>query len=502
LDTGAITIRNRRAIGKMRYRVISQKFKSMTSPTKSHDLRSFATFLEQQGELVRITREVDPRFELPALLEQLEKSGKAFIFSNVRGARFPLIGGLLDSPLRLGQAIGAQVNEDYDHRDHAAAFRAAAAEPIAPRKVATGPVKDVVLTGAAIDLADLPVPTFFELDSGAFITGAVGISRDTDDDRLNMGFYRSLITGKDTLVVNASSMSDLRRIYATAEASGEPMPIALAIGVPPALLMTASGKTPPGVSELDLAGGLIGAPVDLVKCETSDLLVPANAEIIIEGVVDFSNKLENTLGEFAGQYGPETAPTTRVTAITHRKEAMFYSIMAGRNPEHNTIGAISTYGMQAIIEANLRQQFPNIRDINVACEPKLGAMLHMFISIDKQSDAEPRDLLAAAFKATAGIFPVSMITKRIVVVDSDIDVYNLEEVEWAVWTRLSGADKIMTIADVKSWELERCVNDNMESVRVGIDGTMDMDAVDKLIKPVIPGSDSVHLEDYLDQTAG
>jgi 2,5-furandicarboxylate decarboxylase 1 len=293
-------------------------------------------------------------------------------------------------------------------------------------------------------------------------------------------------------------MSDLRRIYAAAEESGEPMPIALAIGVPPALLMAASGKTPPGMSELDLAGGLMGTPVEMVKCENSDLLVPAAAEIVIEGVVDFSNKIENTLGEFAGQYGPEIAPTTRVTAITHRKDAMFYSIMAGRNPEHNTIGAISTYGMQAVIAANLRKQFPNIKDINVACEPKLGAMLHIFISIDKKNDEEPRQLLEAAFKATAGIFPVSMITKRIVIVDDDIDVYDLEEVEWAVWTRLSGAAKIMVIADVKSWELERCVNDDMESVRIGIDGTMDMNAVDKLVKPIIPGSDSVHLDDYLD----
>jgi 2,5-furandicarboxylate decarboxylase 1 len=122
----------------------------------------------------------------------------------------------------------------------------------------------------------------------------------------------------------------------------------------------------------------------------------------------------------------------------------------------------------------------------------------MFIAIDKRNDEEPRKLLDAAFNATAGIFPVSMITKRIVIVDNDIDVYNLEEVEWAVWTRLSRAEKIMVLPDVKSWELERCVNEDMESVRIGIDGTMDMDAVDKLLKPVIPGSEGVHLEDYLD----
>ena len=454
--------------------------------------------LEEQGELVRISKEVERQYELPALLEQLEKQRKAFIFDNVKGARFPLIGGLLNSTTRLGQAIGNDISEHYDHRNHAAAYGAAAENPITHTEVETGPVKEVVVTGDDIDLADLPVPTFFELDSGAFVTGAVGISRDKSDNRLNMGFYRSLITGKDTLVINASSMSDLRKIYATAEQSGEAMPIALAIGVPPALLMAASGKTPPGMSELDLAGGLMGQAVEMVKCETSDLLVPAAAEIIIEGVVDFTNKVENTLGEFAGQYGPETAPTTRVTAITHRKNAMYYSIMAGRNPEHNTIGAISTYGMQKVIAGNLCKQFPNIKDINIACEPKLGAMLHIFISIDKQNDAEPRKLLEAAFAATAGIFPVSMIVKRIVVVDDDVDVYNLEDVEWAIWTRLSAADKIMTIANVKSWELERCVNADMESARVGVDGTMDMNAVDKLLKPVIPGSENVRLEDYLD----
>lgn len=448
---------------------------------------------------MRIKREVDPKFELPALLRQLEKSHKAFIFENIKGAEFPLIGGLLNSAKRLGQAVGKDTSSGpYEHRHHAAAFAAASASPIPHAIVDQAPVKEVIITGAEIDLGKLPVPTFFELDSGPFITGAVGISRDQQDGRLNMGFYRSLITGKDRLVINASSMSDLRRIYAAAEESGEAMPIALAIGVPPTLLMAASGKTPPGVSELDLAGGLAGEPIELVKCETSDLLVPANAEIIIEGIVDFSTKIENTLGEFADQYGPETAPTTQVTAITHRTNAMFYSIMAGRNPEHNTIGAISTYGMQAIISANLREQFPNIKDINVACEPRLGAMLHMFISIDKQDDEEPGRLLDAAFKATAGIFPVSMITKRIVVVDDDIDVYNLEEVEWAVWTRLSRAAKIMIIDNVTSWELERCVNEKMESVRVGIDGTMDMDAVDKLLKPVIPGADQIHLDDYLD----
>jgi 2,5-furandicarboxylate decarboxylase 1 len=393
--------------------------------------------------------------------------------------------------------VGQATTADYSHRDQAKVYAQAVQAPIAHTEVTSAPVKDVVLTGDDIDLSAIPVPTCFELDSGAFMTGAVGISRDPVHGQLNMGFYRGWITGKDTLVVNASSMSDLRRIYAAAKESGEPMPIALAIGVPPALLMAASGKTPPGVSEIDIAGGLMGKAVEMIKCETSDLLVPAAAEIIIEGLVDTSTWLENTLGEFAGQYGPEVAPQTRITAITHRRDAMYFSIMAGRNPEHNTLGAVSTYGMQKAVEDTLCKQFPNIKENNVACEPRLGTMMHMFISIDKTSDAEPRKLLDAAFDASAGLFPVSMIVKRIVVVDSDVDVFDLEDVEWAIWSRMSKADKIRALPNVRSWELERCTDENQTSARVSIDATMDMDLVDKLIRPIIPGAEDIKLDDYL-----
>ncbi|MEC9374813.1 MAG: UbiD family decarboxylase [Pseudomonadota bacterium] len=462
-----------------------------------HDLRSFAAHLEKKGELIRVKKTVNRKFELPALMRQLEKQRKAYIFESIEGADVPLIGGILNSPMRMSQSIGKEVSDDYAHHNHAAIFSKAFNNPLAHVITDNSPVKDVIIKGDAIDLHKLPVPTFFELDSGPFITGAVGISIDPDHEQLNMGFYRGLVVSDQHIVINASSMSDLRRIYAAAEKADKPMPIALALGVPPALLMTASGKAPPGVSEIDIAGSLMGKPIELIKCETNDLMVPANAEIIIEGIVDPHDKIWNTLGEFADQYGPEIAPKTRVTAITRRKDAMFYSIMAGRNPEHNTIGAVSTYGMQRVIEDNLRAQFPNIKDINVASAPQLGTMLHIFISINKKNDDEPQKLLDAAFAATAGIFPVSTITKRIVIVDDDVDVFSLEEVEWAIWTRLSKQSKMLIIPDVKSWELERCADDEMRSMRVGIDATMDIESVDKLIKPLIPGASDIQLKDYL-----
>ncbi len=463
------------------------------------DFRGLVKILEERGELYRISRPVEPKFEMPAVMEQIEQQRKAFIFENVKGAKFPVIGGLLNRMECYGWALGSRPGEPFTAQDLDTLFEKAKTSRIAPRQVTTGPVKDVVRTGGEINLADLPVPTVFELDSGAFITAACGISRNPRTGQLNVGVYRTLILGRNIVAINASSLSDLRTFYQHAEKHGESMPIALAIGVEPALQMAAASKLPADESELDVAGALQGKPIDLVKCETSDLLVPANAEMIIEGRVDFTRKIENTLGEFAGQYGPETAPVTEITAITHRRDAMFYTILAGKNPEHNTLGSIATFSIQRALAGALRKQLPQIKDINVYLDPKFGAMAHIVISISKQNDAQPMALIEAAFNAAGGFFPVSHITKRIVVVDDDVNVHDLNDVEWAVWTRVAEASKFRVIPNVESWELERCAKDGRGSLRLGVDATMDMEDREKLLRPIIPGAATVKLADYLNK---
>ena len=464
-----------------------------------HDFRGLVKILEERGELYHISRPVDARFEMPAVMEHIERERRAFLFENVQGAKFPLIGGVLNRMECYGWALGSKPGEPFTAQDLDARFEKAKVAGIPPRDVSSGPVKEVVKTGADVNMADLPVPTVFELDSGAFITAAIGISRNPRTGKLNVGVYRTLILGKNIIAVNASSLSDLRKFYEHAEKTGETMPIALALGVEPALQMAASCKLPPDQSELDLAGALQGKAIDMVKCQTSDLMVPANAEMIIEGRVDFSRKIENTLGEFAGQYGPETAPVTEVTAITHRRDAMFYSILAGKNPEHNTLGSIATFAIQRALAGALRKQLPAIKDINVYLDPKFGSMAHIVISISKRDDAEPMALIEAAFKAAGGFFPVSHITKRIVVVDDDVNVHDLNDVEWAIWTRVADAGKFRVIPDVESWELERCAKDGRGSLRLGVDATMDMDDREKLQRPIIPGADKVKLADYLNK---
>ena len=229
--------------------------------------------------------------------------------------------------------------------------------------------------------------------------------------------------------------------------------------------------------------------------------MPADAEIVIEGTVDFSNRIENLLGEFAGQYGPENAPVTQVNTITHRNDAMYYAIVAGRNPEHNTLGTVAIYGVQRSVAASIREVVPEAKDIDVLFEPAMGTLAHVTISIDKQSDDQPRDIIERAFAAGGHIFPVSKITKRIIVVDDDIDVHDRVDVNWAIWNRAAAASKFQVIPDVESWELERAAKEGQLSARIGIDATMDLEDVDKLVRPIIPGAADIRLEDYIDREA-
>jgi 2,5-furandicarboxylate decarboxylase 1 len=203
------------------------------------------------------------------------------------------------------------------------------------------------------------------------------------------------------------------------------------------------------------------------------------------------------LGEYAGQYGPESAPVSRVTAITQRRGAMFYSILAGKNPEHNNVGNIATYGIQRDLATKLQQLSPAIRKVNVFTEPRLGPMVHIAIAIAKSDDEQPKALIRQAFAAPGSIFPVSKIARRIIVVDEDIDVTSLEDVEWAIWTRVADASKVIVLPGMQSWELDRASHEDRGSMRIGFDATMDMADREALKRPAIPGLDRIRLEDYL-----
>ncbi len=465
------------------------------------DFRALVALREQRGELVRVRREVDPRHEMPALMAQCEAKQQAVLFERVRGSRFPLVGGVLNHLQTLGWACGSVPGEPFGEDQLLARLDHALAQRITPVDVATGPVKDVVLRGDAVNLTALPVPTVFELDSGPFITGACGIARNPATGQLNVGVYRVLVLGPRRLAVNAVPGSDLAAIYRQHEAAGTPMDIALAIGVEPALLMAAVCRLPADESELDVAGGLLGRALELVRCETSALRVPARAEMVIEGRVDFTHPVENTLGEFAGQYGTETAPVTVVQALSHRRDAQLHAVLAGRHAEHVTLGTVATAGLRRSLAQALRAALPPLAGLHVFLEPALGSMAHVVLALDKPDDDTPMRLADAAFAVPVplggGTVPASHLVKRVLVVDPDVAVHDLADVEWALWTRTARAAKFRVTAGVESWDLERCARRGSGSLRVAVDATMDLADRERLRRTLIPGAAAVRLADYL-----
>jgi len=180
---------------------------------------------------------------------------------------------------------------------------------------------------------------------------------------------------------------------------------------------------------------------------------------------------------------------------------MFYTILAGRNPEHNTLGSIATLSIKRALGETLRRNHPQIRDLHLHLEPGLGTMAHLVVAISKGRDTEPMELIDAILKDRAGSIPVSLIVKRVVVVDEDVNVHDMADVEWAMWTRLARAEKMRTIPNVPSWELERSAKTG-GSLRLAVDATIDLEDRDKLRRTRIPGAESIRLADYLgDRTA-
>jgi len=459
-----------------------------------YNFRSFITLLEQRNELVRIKNEVDPKFELAGILCRFQEEKKAVLFEKVKGSSMPVIGGLLNGMERVGLALGIEPTKKFVRYEDTGYHNRAVAQPVHYEQVDAGPVKEVIMKGEQIDVTKLPVPTFFEDDSGPFITAGIGVARNPETGVLNVGIYRALVLDRSRITINASPMNDLAKIFRDAEKKNEKMPIAMAIGVDPAIMVAAVAKSPPDISEIDVAGALMGTPVRMVKCETSDLLVPAHAEIIIEGEADFSKKISNQLGEFAGYYGKAVNPVITVTAVTYRRDALFNTILAGPSMEHRTLGNYALVNVYRAIVKLIKQKYHFVTDITL---PLFGSMPNIFIAIEKKDNETPRSMIKEIFNLPIGPMPLSRIVKRIVIVDNDVDVYSRRDVEWAIWSRVATEDRIITIPDVESWELDYSAKDG-KSVRVGIDATKDLADTEKLKKAVIPGFEDINMLDYME----
>lgn len=402
------------------------------------DLRTYLQELTEKRpqEVLVVDREVDWRFEACAVVEKFEREEKfpLVFFKRIKGSEIPLIINLGASYERLALSLGATSVEEME-KDLARMERS----PIRPRELSRkeAPVKELVLKGDQADLDILPILTHNELDAGRYVNAAAMICKERGTGNYNMGIYRHQKQGKRQLGLMINPANHASYVRAEYEDHNEPMEVALVIGHHPALNLAAVSKLSGIGQELDAAGAFLGEPLEMVKAESVDLLVPARAEIIIEGIVPpHKRHYEGPFGEWPHYYYKEgDQPYIEVTAITMRRRPIYQSIHSAHF-EHNIIGAASRLGS---LYRRIQEAVPSVKAVNL---PMSGAARsHCYISLKKRAEGEPKQAALAAFITEPAI-------KHVIVVDEDIDVFNETRVLWALAMRFQADRDLVVLQNI------------------------------------------------------
>jgi 2,5-furandicarboxylate decarboxylase 1 len=402
------------------------------------DLRTYMDELleKRPKDVVVVDREVDPRYEASAIVEKFERENKfpLVFFKNIKGSKFPLVINLGATYERLALSLGSptvpQMVKDLAHREH---------QPIPVKEIAAkdAPVKEVIFKGNDVDLDLLPVLTLNEGDAGAYINAAALICKQRGTNAVNVGIYRHQKQGKRQLGLMINPANHGNYVRAEYEDHNEPMEVALAIGHHPALNLAAVSKQAGIGQELEVAGAFLGEPLEVVKAETVNLMVPARCEIVIEGIVPPKKRhYEGPFGEWPHYYYKEgEQPYIEVTAITMRKNPIYQCIHSAHF-EHNIIGAAPRLGS---LLRRVQEAVPSTTGINL---PISGAgRSHCYIAVKKRAEGEPKQAALAAIVTDPNI-------KLVIVVDDDVDVFNETQVLWALAMRFQADRDLVIIPNI------------------------------------------------------
>ena len=414
------------------------------------DLRDFIAFLEKRGELVRITREVDPNLEMTEISDRtLRAKGPALLFENPVGHKMPVLCNLFGTPERVAMGMG---QENVSALRDVGELLAFLKEPEPPKGlrdlwekrhdfkqvlnmpvkvVKKAPCQEIVLEGDQVDLDQLPIQTCWPGDVGPLVTWALAITRGPDKERQNLGIYRMQKIAKNKLIMRwlahrggALDYRDWQKKH-----PGKPYPVAIALGADPATTLGAVTPVPDTLSEYAFAGLLRGEKTQVTQCLGSNLQVPATAEIILEGFLQPGEEAdEGPFGDHTGYYNEvERFPVFTIDRITHRRDPIYHSTYTGRPPDEPAVLGVA---LNEVFVPILQKQFPEITDFYLPAE---GCSYRMaVVSMKKQFPGHAKRVMMGVWSFLRQF----MYTKFVIVTDEDIDIRNWEDVIWAITTRM------------------------------------------------------------------
>ena len=414
------------------------------------DLREFISLLEQEGELKRITAAIDPNLEITEIADRcLRNGGPALLFENPKGSSVPLLANLFGNTKRIALAMGQNDLEGLRDVGRLLAFLKEPSPPkgwrdlwqslpsyknvlnMPPAVRKTAPCQEVVIAEEDVDLGFLPIQTCWPGDAGPLVTWPLVITRGPEKDRQNLGIYRMQKIGPNKLIMrwlsHRGGALDFKEWQE--KLPGEGFPVSIAIGADPATVLATVTPVPDTLSEYAFAGLLRNSKTEVVKSLTNDLQVPANAEIVLEGVIEADEMAdEGPYGDHTGYYNEvERFPVFTIKRITHRKDPIYHSTYTGRPPDEPAMLGVA---LNEVFVPLLQKQFPEIVDFYL---PPEGCSYRMaIVSMKKQYPGHAKRVMMGVWSFLRQF----MYTKFVVVVDEDINIRRWEDVIWAITTRM------------------------------------------------------------------
>ena len=452
----------------------------------ARDLRGFIKILEERGQLKRISALVDPDMEIAEISNRmLQKGGPGLLFENVKGASFPVAVNLMGTVERICWAMNMEKPEELETLGKKLSMLQ---QPKPPKKISQAidfgkvlfdvvkakpgrdffpPCQQVVIQGQDLNLNKLPLIRPYPGDAGKIITLGLVITKDCETGIPNVGVYRLQLQSQNTMTVHWLSVRGGARHLRKAAERGKKLEVAIALGVDPLIIMAAATPIPVDLSEWLFAGLYGGSGVNLARCKTVDLEVPADSEFVLEGTITPGEVLpDGPFGDHMGYYGGvEDSPLVRFQCMTHRKDPVYLTTFSGLPPKEEAMMAIA---LNRIYTPILRQQVSEIVDFFLPMEAL--SYKAAIISIDKAYPGQARRAALAFWSA----LPQFTYTKFVIVVDKDINVRDPRQVVWAISSKVDPTRDVFILPNTPFDTLD------FASEKLGLGGRMGIDATTKI----------------------
>lgn len=420
-----------------------------------HDLRSYMVILEQAGQLNRVHQTVDLNHELANVSAAAQRSGAgALLFEHPGTSPWPVFTGAVSNPKLAALALECDVSETVDTMERALD----PANGCPPARDQEPVWNKHVLTGDSIDLRLLPIPTHAPHDGGPFITGGVTVSKDPVSGRGNLSYNRMQVMGPRTLGFNVNEWRHVMEFFRFQENKGEPLDIAIAIGLDPAIMIAAGARYDD--DELLIAGAIRGEAIPVSTGQTVGTDIPSEAEIVIEGHLSPAvRRKEGPLAEFHGYYGELwESPVLEVTAVCYRDNPIFQTIVPGW-AEHIYLGNVLP--REPLLRRFVRHVSRNVTGLHI---PPYTNGFSVIIQLDKTNPGEPKNVALGAFTAHVNI-------KTVIVVDPDVDIYDPADVLWAIANRVDWSQDTFLVPGAQGHEMDPTADQRGVHTKIGIDAT-------------------------------